>query len=174
MLAWTSDITVAKNKLNEFALSHINTMNDTQTGVIGDNLDMMTNNYTTTSVDESRPPTPPPPPPMSSPITSPTPTDNVVTTNVQGVLDVSDAKLKYSAKLIYGSYNRERANFAQINILAREEVSTWWYTAVNIKKIGYFAVSKVNQACNLYPADSAENIEILKELESERIFLASL
>lgn len=67
---------------------------------------------------------------------------------------------------------RNHGNIRQINIYTHETITGWISSKEKIDQMGYFAISQVNQTCNLYPANNPETNEILKDLEQESIIAA--
>jgi hypothetical protein len=140
MIAWTSSLKIAKDKLNEYAIKYMDDVDG------GDNGDATLSPSQPHSIKSSLEP----------------PTDQL--SNI-------------TATMIYGIANRHRGNIAQINISTLQTTGSsfisWYSRAQVMQVIGYFAISRVNQVCNLYPEDSAESAEISKDLELERVMVGA-
>lgn len=139
LISWSSSLDIAKQKLEEYALKHLQILDPDTTHSIDDGI---------ATRDE---------------------TSDIADVVVESV----EATPKFSAKHIVGEVKRNRGNIRQINLYSHEVITGWTVYTKTTDMIGYFAISQVNQAANLYPGSNLEMEEVRKDLEQEKIVVAA-
>jgi len=139
LISWTSSLDIAKQKLEEYALKHLQILDPEATHTIDDGI--ATRDETNEIADV--------------------------------VVETAELVPKFSAKHIIGEVKRNRDNIRQINLYSHGVITGWTTFTKTTDMIGYFAISQVNQAANLYPISNSEMEEVRKDLEQEKIVVAA-